>query len=78
MTNNNSNNKAQIVKINNYRYAAIKSFKNKFVKYEKLLKSFSYIELKEHILLNILTNRIGAIKLKTWEIIDLRKRMRII
>ena len=65
MTNDNSNNKAQIVKLNDYRYTAIKPFKNKFVKLDKLLKSFSHIELKEHILLNILTNRIGGIKLKT-------------
>ena len=65
MTNNNNNNKAQIAKINNYRYTAIKPFKNKFVKFDKLLKSFSHIELKENILLNILTNRIGGIKLKT-------------
>ena len=65
MTNNNSNNKARIVKINNYGYAAIKPLKNKFVKFNKLLKSFSHIELKEHILHNILTNKIGAIKLKT-------------
>ena len=35
MKNNNSNNNAQIVKINNYRYAAIKPFKTKFVKLDK-------------------------------------------
>ena len=46
MKNNNSNNNAQIVKINNYRYAAIKPFKTKFVKLEKLLKFFSRIELR--------------------------------
>ena len=32
MPNNNSTNKAQTVKINNYRYAAIKLPKNKFIK----------------------------------------------
>ena len=42
MTKNNSNNKAQIVKIDNNRNAAIKPFKNKFVKLDELLKSFSH------------------------------------
>ena len=65
MTNNNNNNKAQIAKINNYRYTAIKPFKNKFVKLDKLLKCFSHIELKEYILHNILTNKIGIIQIET-------------
>ena len=46
MTKNNSNNKAQIVKIDNNRDAAIKPFKNKFVKLDELLKSFSHLVLK--------------------------------
>ena len=43
MPKNNSANKAQIVKMNNYIYAAIK---NKFVKLNNLLKSFSHLELR--------------------------------
>ena len=53
---NNGTNKSQIVKLKNDRYAAIKPLKNKFIKLDKLLASFSHIELKEHMLLNILKN----------------------
>ena len=53
MSNNNSTNKAQIVKINNYRYAAIKRFKNKFVKLDELLDSFPHLDLREYILQKI-------------------------
>ena len=50
MWNNNSSNKAQIVKINNYRYAAMKPFKNEFVKLDELLDSFPHLDLREYIL----------------------------
>ena len=50
MSKNNNTNKAQMVKINNYRYAARK---NKFVKLNKLLKSFSHLELREYFLQRI-------------------------
>ena len=53
MSNNNSSNKAQIVKINNYRYAAMKPFKNKFVKLDELLDSFPHLDLREYILQKI-------------------------
>ena len=62
--NNNSANKAQIVKIENDGYAAIKPLKDKFIKLHKLLKSFSHLELREHILQNILKNKTGGIELK--------------
>ena len=62
MPNNNSTKKAQIVKINNYRYAAIKLPKNKFIKLNKLLKSFCHLELREHIIQNILKNKIEGIE----------------
>ena len=65
MSNNNSTNKAQIVKINNYRYAAIKRFKNKFVKLDELLNSFPHLDLREYILQKILKNKIEGIELKT-------------
>ena len=42
-----------MAKINNYRYAAIKPLKNKFVKLNKLLKSFSHLELREYFLQRI-------------------------
>ena len=58
-------NKAQIVKIDNDGYAAIKPLKDKFIKLNELLKSFSHLELREHILQNILKNKIDGIELKT-------------
>ena len=58
-------NNAQIVKIDNDGYAAIKPLKDKFIKLNKLLKSFSHLELREHILQNILKNKIDGIELKT-------------
>ena len=42
-----------MVKINSYRYAAIKPLKNKFVKLNKLLKSFSHLDLREYFLQRI-------------------------
>ena len=50
---NNSINKAQIVKLQNNKYAAVKPLKNKFIKLNKILESFSHLELREHILQNI-------------------------
>ena len=61
---NNSTNKAQIVKLKNDRFAAIKPLKIKFIKLHKLLESFSHIELREHILQSILKNEIDEIKIK--------------
>ena len=40
----------------NNRYAAIKPLKNKFKQIEKMLKSFSHKEIKEHILNHIHIN----------------------
>ena len=49
LSKNNCTNKAQIAKLKNNRYAAIKPLKNKFIKLNKLLESFSHIELREHL-----------------------------
>ena len=68
--NNNSANKAKIVKINNCRYAAIKPLKDKFIKLNELLKSFSQLELREYFL--------QRIEFKDIKLINLRKKMRII
>ena len=65
MTKNNSNNKAQIVKIDNNRDAAIKPFKNKFVKLDELLKSFSHLVLKESMSQRSFKNKIDGAELKT-------------
>ena len=62
---NNSTNKAHIVKLNNYKYAAIKPLKNKFIKLTKILESFSHLELREYILQNIFKNKIDGIEFKT-------------
>ena len=43
----------------------MKPFKNKFVKLDKLLKSFSHLELREYILQKIWKSKIHGIKLKT-------------
>ena len=74
---NNSTNKAQIVKLKDNRYAAVKPLKNKFIKLNKILESFSHLELSEHMLQNILKNKIEGIEFKT-KIINLRKKMSII
>ena len=55
---NNNTNKAQILKLKDNRYAAIKPLKNKFIKLNNLLEFFSNIELREHILQNILKTKI--------------------
>ena len=57
---NNSNNKVQIDKLKD-KYAAVKPLKNKFIKLDKLLESFLHLELREHILQNILKNKIEEI-----------------
>ena len=51
-----SANKAYIVQLKNNRYAALKPLKNKFMRLEKMLKTFSHKELKEYILNRIRTN----------------------
>ena len=60
---NNSTNKAQIIKLKNNRYAAIKPLKNKFIKLDNLLASFSHIELRKHMLQNILKNKIDEVEI---------------
>ena len=47
---NHSKNKAKIVKINNRRYHAIKPLQNKYIKLNKLLKTYSQEELSSHLL----------------------------
>ena len=61
ITKNNSANKAQIVQLKNNRYAALKPVKNKFIKLDKMLTSFSLKELREHILKRILKNKISNV-----------------
>ena len=63
-TKNSSTYKAQIIKTNNNRYTAVKPLENKFIKLDTLLESFSHLELKEHIIQNILKNKIEGIELK--------------
>ena len=46
LSKNNSTNKAHIVKLNNYKYAAIKRLKNKCIQLNKILESFSHLELR--------------------------------
>ena len=50
---NKSNNKAYIVKINN-RYHALKPDLDKFMQLKQLLKQFTYKELTEYILNNVI------------------------
>ena len=59
---NDGTNKGQITKLKNNRYATIKPLKNKFIKLDRLLQSFSHIELREHMLQNILKNKIDDIE----------------
>ena len=61
---NNSTNKAQIVKFKDNRYAAIKPFKNKFLKLDELLNSFSHLDLREYMLQKILKNKMEGKELK--------------
>ena len=60
-TKNDSTNKAWIVQLKNNRYASIKPLKNKFMRLEKMLKSFSHKELKEYILNCIISNDLNDI-----------------
>ena len=62
---NNSTQKAHIVKWNNYRYTAIKPLKNKSIKLNEILKSFTHLELREHLKQYIFKNKIGGINFKT-------------
>ena len=55
-TKNDRANKTYIVQLKNNRYAALKALKNKFMRLEKMLKSFSHKELKEYILNHIYAN----------------------
>ena len=55
-TKNGSTNKAHIIQLKNNRYVALKPPKNKLMRLEKMLKSFSHKELKEYILNHIYTN----------------------
>ena len=52
-SNNKSNNKAYLIKINN-RYHALNSNKNKFIQLNYLLKQFTHKELTEYILNSII------------------------
>ena len=53
-TKNNSNTKVQIIKLeNNDRENALKTLKNKFIKLDEILRSFSEKELKEYLMNHI-------------------------
>ena len=52
---NDSTNKAHIVQLKSNRYAALQP-KNKFMRLDKMLKSFSHKEFKEYILSHINSN----------------------
>ena len=55
---NNNANKAHIIKLeNNDRYAALKPLKNKFIKLDEILKSFSQKQLRKYLI-----NRRDALK----------------
>ena len=62
ITKNNSDNKTQIVKLKNNRYAALKPLKNKCIKLDEMLISFSCKELRKHILQYILKNKIDDVE----------------
>ena len=51
---NKSNKQAHIVKINNYRYHALKPHKDKYIQLKELLNQFTYKELKEYVLRKII------------------------
>lgn len=53
-SNNYSDNKTHIVKINNYRYHAIKPNKSKYTKVKELLQSFPHKGLTEYILRKVI------------------------
>ena len=52
-SNNFTLNKANIVKINNHRYAGIRPLKDNFIKLKELLQSFSHSELSDPRVQNI-------------------------
>ena len=56
ITKNNNTNKAK-----NNRYAALKPLKDKLIKLDKILTSFSHEELRQHILQYILKNKISDV-----------------
>ena len=64
LSKNSSINKTHTVKMNN-RYTAVKPLKNKFIKLNKLFESFSRLELRQHIIQNILKNKIEGIEFET-------------
>ena len=49
----------------NNRCTAVKPLKNKFIKLNKLFESFSHLELRQHIIQNILKNKIEGIEFET-------------
>ena len=53
-SNNDSNNKAYIAKINDYRYVAIKPLTNKCMKLKKILRSFSPKGINDFIIQKII------------------------
>ena len=59
-SNNNNIIKANIVKINNHRYAAKKPIKNKAIKLNEFIQSHSHHELRDH-LFEIILKRINNI-----------------
>ena len=61
LTKSNSNNKTQTVKLTKNSYASLKPLKNKFIKLDKVLASFSHKELREHILQYILKNKMNDV-----------------
>ena len=52
--NNNGSTKAKIVKMNNFRYAAIKPIRNKSIKLNEFIKSHFHHELRDYLFENIL------------------------
>ena len=55
---NTTSNKAVIVELKNNRYAALKPIKNKYVKLKEIVRSFSYKEISDIIMKNIITDSI--------------------
>ena len=51
------NNKAQVVKLKDNRYAAIKPIKNKYINLKEILQSFSHQEITNIIMQKIVHNK---------------------
>ena len=68
-TNNNANTKAKIIKLNNYRYAAIKPLKNKSIKLNEFIQSHSHHELSDYSF-EIILKKIDGIDSSAEEIIS--------